>query len=162
MELDGIQLSLFILCRRHGTIGRGRNPPESRRHSCYIIKMTHPADGVRRDTLKQTRSFVYVHLRFSVLPHCGTSHLSPQHMRHQLSAVTKSQYRYAQFKQFRRAGGCTCLIAGPAGQDNPLGLHGLDFINLGLIGINFTVHVTFSDASSHQLVVLTAEINHQH
>ena len=77
--------------------------------------------------------------------------MSAKNMHHQLCAVAQSQNRNSKFKQFLAASCCTFLIATvrTTGKDNALRVHLFNFLDAGLVGINFTVHITFPDPACH-------------
>ena len=72
-------------------------------------------------------------------------------MLHQLCAVAESQHRDTQLEELFCTGGSTFLVAavGAAGQDNALGMHIFDFLDVSFIRINFAVYITFTDTTGH-------------
>ena len=47
---------------------------------------------------------------------------------------------------------------GAAGEDDALGVFGLDFGKVGAVRINLAIYVAFADAAGDQLIILAAEI----
>ena len=164
MELNGIQILVRILRRRHGTIRRMGTDGKARRNLRYIIIMAHPANGFRRYILKQLAVGVHHYFNFSVLSDRRLLHLAAQHLHHNLRAITKPEHRNPHFKKLRRTSRCSRLVAAvrTSGQNNALRIHLPYFCQVRLIRINLTVDITLPDAARHQLIVLSAEIQYDY
>ena len=164
MELDGVEALFLAFGCCHGAICRRCHCAEARRKLGNVIKMTHPADGMGRYVLEQRGGYVHVNLGLAIFSGRCTLYLAAKHVAHQLCAIAKAQHGNAKLKKLGGAGRRILFIAAArtARQDNALGVHVLDLLQIGLIGIDFAVHVAFADASCNKLIVLSTEINDQH
>ena len=84
-------------------------------------------------------------------------------MRHELAAVADAQHRDTQLEQLRVALGRLLIIntVRPAGKDDADRVHCADLIDRGLIGLDLAVYIMLADTPRDQLVILTAEVEHQ-
>ena len=82
-------------------------------------------------------------------------------MHHKLRTIAEAKYWYAKFKQFLSISRCSILIARvwSTSQNNACRIHLFNFFKWGTIRIDFTVDITFSDATSYKLIVLSAKID---
>ena len=85
-----------------------------------------------------------------------------QHVRHELHAVTDAEHRNAELEDRRVASWCAVVTyAGWAtGQDDPDRASLGDLADWGLKRQDFSVHLQLTQASSNELRVLGAEIQH--
>ncbi len=91
--------------------------------------------------------------KFTAFGFAGFDHAA-QLLHHNLLAVTNAKNRQTQIKNplWNARGPFFSDTARPAGQDNALGIIGLDFIHIGLIKRPyFTINTTFAHAARNQL-----------
>ena len=88
--------------------------------------------------------------------------MTTQQVHHQLAAVADAQYGHAPAEDLGVDGGRVLQInaVGAAGEDDALGILGLDDRKIGFIGIDLAVDIIFSDAAGNQLIVLSAKVQH--
>ena len=139
---------------------------EALRHLCHVVAVAHPGNTLLRQTLEQLAVRVVEGLGLAVLARsvllcCG--YLAAEGVRHKLTAVADAQNRYAQLEQSRITLRGLFLVNAvrTAGKDDADRIERLDLLNRGLIGLDLTVNIMFADASCNQLIVLTAEVEHQ-
>ena len=129
MELYRIQLLLLVFhgCNR-AVLGVGGGT-----EACWqlgnIIRMAHPGDGLFRhvlDVRKQQAGRIVGGFRLAVFRGDAGSHLAPQGIRHQLTAVADSQDRDTQLKNLRAdpGGGVVIHAVGAAGENDAHGRKG--------------------------------------
>ena len=116
---------------------------------------------LRSNLCKQRGRPIHKDLCLAVLSHRSLLYLSAQHMHHQLRAIAQTENRDPKLKQFLCISRRSLLITTvrSPGQDDPLRVLFLNLLNTRLVGIYFTVNITFSDAPCNQLIVLTAKVN---
>ena len=164
MELHGVEIFRCIFHGRYGTYRRAGCHLKICWGSSDVIRMTHPANGLGVHTGKQFgRSVLDGNFRLAVFTGRSRIHLAAQFMRHQLGAVANAQNRNPQLKEFFTAGSRIFLIhaVGAAGENNALGCHFPDSVQRHGMRVNLTINVIFTHATGNQLIVLTAEIQHQ-
>ena len=98
--------------------------------------------------------------RLAVFRGDAGSHLAPQGIRDQLTAVADAQDRDAQMKDLRAdpGGGVVIHAVGAAGENDAHRVQCPQLLNGGLIAFHFAVYAAFTDSAGDQLVVLTAKI----
>src|SRR5699024_4607592 len=120
----------------------------------------HPADILIRQVGEQRAGRIQVHQGLAVLPLGRLADMAAQHVHHQLAAVADAQDRHAPGVDFRVDGGGIGQVGavGAAGEDDALGVPGLDLCQVGFVGINLAIDVAFPDTAGDELVILAAEI----
>mgnify|MGYP000028967601 CR=1 FL=1 len=105
---------------------------------------------------------VHEHLGLTVLTLGSAADMTAQQVHHQLAAVADAQHRHAPAEDLGVDGGRVLQInaVGAAGEDDALGILGLDDRKIGFIGIDLAVDIIFSDAAGNQLIVLSAKVQH--
>ncbi len=165
MVLDRIQSGIRILRRCHRAIHRMCGNLESRSRLYDRISMTHPTDRLSRNILEYLRiPLINQYHCLAVLSDLCTSHTAAKHEHHELCAVAEPQHRYPKPEQLSGVYRCVRRITTvrSAGQDDPLGIHFLNFFNIGFVRIYLTIYITFTDAPCHELVILPAKIQYNH
>ena len=119
------------------------------------------------NTLEDLAGGIIIGFSLAVLPGSvllGGGNLSPQGVGHQLAAVADAQHRHAQLKNGRvHVGGLLLIYAvGAAGKNDADGLHGLQLLQRGGIGLDLAVHPALTHPAGNELVVLTAEVQDDH
>ena len=160
MELGAVKAAGLVLRSGHRAVGRMGNDLKPRSCLLDIIIVTHPADILVGQTIKQRAGGIQVHQRFAVFPLGSLGHTAAQLVHHQLAAVANPQNRHAPGIHGGINGGRIRQISavGPTGKNDPLRVFGLDLCKISAIGINFAIHVALADAACDQLVILTAKI----
>ena len=90
--------------------------------------------------------------------------MTAEHVHHQLAAVADAEDGHAPVinigvdrGRIRQVG-----AVGAAGEDDALGVFGLDFGKVGAVRINLAIYVAFADAAGAKLIILAAKINDYH
>ena len=164
VELHGVQALVRGFHRRHRAVSGMGDHLEAGRRLGDVVVVAHPADGAGADLLEQQGFGVHKHFGFAVFPFRGTLHPAAQQMHHQLAAVADAQHRHTQGKQVGGAGGGSGIVhaVGAAGQDDALGILGPDGLQRGTIGVDLAVYAALPDTAGDQLVILAAEVQHDH
>ena len=131
----------------------------------HVVPMAHPANALFRQSLEKRTRRVKERLCLPILPSgvlLGGSYLSPQGIRHKLAAIADPQHRDPQPEYFRVRVGCILQIdrVGSTGKNEPDGIHSFQFLQGGGKWLYLAVNTALSDSSGNQLIVLTAEIQH--
>ena len=148
VELHGVEAACLILRGSHRTVGRVGHDLKAGGGLLDVVVMAHPADILRGQRVKQRAGGVQVDQRLAVLALGCLADLAAQHVHHQLAAVAD-----AEDGRIRQVG-----AVGAAGEDDALGVFGLDFGKVGAVRINLAIYVAFADAAGDQLIILAAEI----
>ncbi len=90
----------------------------------------------------------------------GGHHRTVKMATHQLHAVTDAEHRHTKLKEFFGDGRSALIVNGfrSTGEDDPLGSEGLDLVQGHVIGVQFTVDVSFAHSTCDKLSVLGTEI----
>ena len=166
MVLHAVKATRFV-CDRRGRAHLGvRHQFKALRHPGHVVSVAHPRNALRRQTLEQLAVRVIKRLGLAVfarriLLRCGDK--AAQRMRHELAAIADAQHRDTQLEQLRVALGRLLIINAvrPAGKDDADRVHCADLIDRGLIGLDLAVYIMLADTPRDQLVILTAEVQHQ-
>ena len=162
VELYGVQtlFGIFNGCHR-AVCGVGSDLKAGSR-LLDVIVVAHPADGRGLHIGEQLALGVYEHLGLAVLTLGSAADMTAQQVHHQLAAVADAQHRHAPAEDLGVDGGRVLQInaVGAAGEDDALGILGLDDRKIGFIGIDLAVDIIFSDAAGNQLIVLSAKVQH--
>ena len=115
--------------------------------------------------MEQLAGGVIVGLGLAVLPGgvvLGLGDLAPQQVGHQLAAVADAQNGHAPGENFRvhLGGGVQIHAVGAAGEDDADGIHGLQLREGSGVGLDFAVHAALPHPAGNELVVLSAEVQH--
>ena len=137
-----------------------RRNPEIRRSLFNVVRVAHPADRLFRYVFKQRGRPIHFHLRLAVLADRGSFYAAVQQIGHQLGTVTNSQNRDPQLEDFLRTSGRVLSVyaVGPSCKNDALRIHFLNLFKAHSTGVDFAVHIAFSDSSGNQLIVLSAEV----
>ena len=160
VELHGVEAACLILRGSHRTVGRVGHDLKAGGGLLDVVVMAHPADILRGQRVKQRAGGVQVDQRLAVLALGCLADLAAQHVHHQLAAVADAEDGHAPVinigvdrGRIRQVG-----AVGAAGEDDALGVFGLDFGKVGAVRINLAIYVAFADAAGDQLIILAAEI----
>ena len=164
MRLQSVQLAFFVF---HGGYRADRcmcRHFKALRGFTDIVCVAHPANGLIRYILKQTVFAVDIHFCSSIFADRRCFHLASQLVCHQLRTIADAQDRHSHFINFigipRR-----CFIVNAvwsAGEDDPLRILCLDLLKGQRVRLHFAVHVAFPDSSGDQLIILSAEVQHDY
>ena len=165
MVLDPVEPPGFV---GDGHVGAGAavgHQGEALGHLGHIVPVAHPGDALLRQALEKLAGGVVKGLGLSVLPGgvvLGGGDPAAQGMGHELASVADAQHRQAQLEEAGIHLGGAVLIdtVGPAGEDEADGRHGLELVQRGRVGLDFAVDAAFPDPAGDELVILSAEIQH--
>ena len=162
MELNSVQALLGILCSSHRAVHGVCGDLEAGGCLLDVVVVAHPADGGGLNILEHLAAVVHKDLGLAVLTLRGAADMTAQQVHHQLAAVADAQHRHAPAENLGVDGGRVLQInaVGAAGEDDALGILGLDDRKIGFIGIDLAVDIIFSDAAGNQLIVLSAKVQH--
>ena len=164
MRLQSVQLAFFVF---HGGYRADRcmcRHFKALRGFTDIVCVTHPANGLIRHILKQTVFAVDIHFRSSIFADRRCFHLSSQLVCHQLCTIADAQDRHSHFINFIGVPRRRFIVNAvwSAGKDDPLRILCLDFLKGQRVRLHFAVHVAFPDSSGNQLIILSAEVQHDY
>ena len=162
VELYGVQTLFGIFNGCHRAVCGVGSDLEAGSRLLDVVIVAHPADGRRLHIGEQLALGVHKHLGLAVLTLGSAADMTAQQVHHQLAAVADAQHRHAPAEDLGVDGGRILQInaVGAAGEDNALGILGLDDRKIGFIGIDLAVDIIFSDAAGNQLIVLSAKVQH--
>ena len=165
VELDAVEAPALVADGRRGAGIRVGGERESLRHLRHVVPMAHPGDPLRRKTPEQPAVCVKERLCPAILPggvRLGRRDLAPQGVGHELAAVADPQHRHPQRKNRRVAQGRVRLVdaAGTSGENEPDGVHAFELLQRRGIGLDLAVHAALPDPPGDELVVLSAEVQH--
>ena len=160
VELHGVEAACLILRGSHRTVGRVGHDLKAGGGLLDVVVMAHPADILRGQRVKQRAGGVQVDQRLAVLALGCLADLTAQHVHHQLAAVADAEDGHAPVINFGVDRGRIRQVGavGAAGEDDALGVFGLDFGKVGAVRINLAIYVAFADTTGDQLIILAAEI----
>ena len=132
-------------------------------HLLHVVAVAHPGDALFGKALEELAAGVEIGLGLAVLPGGvvrGGDDFTAQVMGDELAAVADAQNGHAPCEDGGvHLGGLGVVDAvGAAGEDDADGLHGLDGVQRGGVGLDLAVDAALTDAAGDQLVVLTAEV----
>ena len=165
MELHRVKPLVRIFHRRDRAIRSVCRHFEAFRRLGDVVRVAHPADGIWGHILHdQAVRPVDGEVRMTVFADWRLFHFAAQGVRHELRAVANPENRDAEFVELFLVGrrGRFEHAVRAAGQDDPLGRHGLELVNGCFVRMDFAVHLAFADPSGNELLVLSAEIQHNH
>ena len=164
MELNAVEVALFVLACCDRTILRMCHGSKARRHSTDVVEVAHPAYRRRRNARKERRIHIDLDVGSAVLLNACALHFAAEHLLHQLRSVAQSEHRNAEFEQLAGTRRCALLVAAvrTARQDDTLRVHRTHGVKRGAVRINLAVDIALADAARHELVVLSAEIDDQY
>ena len=160
VELHSVEAACLILHGSHRTVRRVGHDLKAGGGLLDVVVMAHPADILRGQRVKQRAGGVQVDQRLAVLALGCLANLAAQHVHHQLAAVADAEDGHAPVINFWVDRGRIRQVGavGAAGEDDALGVFGLDFGKVGAVRINLAIYVAFADAAGDQLIILAAEI----
>ena len=131
----------------------------------HIVAVAHPGDALGGQALEELAGCIEVRLGLAVLPGgvvLGLGDPAAQVVGHQLAAVADAQDGHAPGEDGRvHLGGLGIIHAvGAAGEDDADGVHGADLVQRGGVGLHLAVDAALPDPAGDELVVLSAEIQH--
>ena len=167
VELDAVEAPVLV---GNGHVGAGGGPGGQREPLGYffhVVSVAHPCDAGFGQPPEQFAPGVKMGLRLAVLPGgivLGGGDPAAQQVGHQLAAVADAQDGHPPGKDFRVHLGRAVQIhrIGPPGEDNADGPHGPQLFQRGGIGLYLAVHPALPHPPGDELVILPAEIQHDH
>ncbi len=164
MVLHGIEFLIRIFHGGYRTVGGVGCDGKALRQTVDVVGMAHPGNALFRQTGKQQAGSVELRFGFTILAGNGAGHTPTQGICHQLTAVANTQNRDVLFKNilFDVGGFLQINAVGPAGEDDPFGIHGQQFSQWSFIGLDFAVHPAFTHPACNELVILSAKIQYNH
>ena len=162
MELCRIQLTLRALHCRNRADWCLRNNLKPFRCLWDIIGVTHPADCLWLYTLEDSTAVIYIHFGSAILTDWRSFHGTSKHICHQLRAITDSENRNSQIKYFLLIAWWILAIHAiwATRENDSLWIHFLDLVERQGVRMHLCIHITFTDTTCNQLVVLTTKIKH--
>ena len=162
VELYGVQTLFGIFNGCHRAVCSVGSDLEAGSRLLDVVVVAHPADGRGLYIGEQLALGVHEHLGLTVLTLGSAADMTAQQVHHQLAAVADAQHGHAPAEDLGVDGGRVLQInaVGAAGEDDALGILGLDDRKIGFIGIDLAVDIIFSDAAGNQLIVLSAKVQH--
>ena len=163
--LDAVEAAALIA---DGHIGAGvgvGHQSEALRHLLHVVPVTHPGDALGGKALEELAGRIEIRLGLAVLPGgvvLGLGNPAAQIMGHQLAAVADAQDGHAPGEDGRvHLGGLGIIHAvGAAGEDDADGIHGADVRQRGGVGLYLAVDAALPDPAGDELIVLSAEVQH--
>ena len=130
--------------------------------SGYSVVMIHPNYILLRQPFKQGRGEIEHSVRRAIFTRIHRANLTTQHMRHPLLPIADAKHRNTKGKHNGIA--CLCMLVvdalRAARQDDAFKIIVFPCIHCSIAGKDLTIHTGFADTAHNQLVVLTAEIQH--
>ena len=167
VELHAVKAAALIADADGGAGGAVRHEAEAFGHLCHIIAVAHPCHALLGDALKQAAAGIEPGRCFTVFAGgiaLRGGDLAAQIVRHELAAVADAKDGNAQAEDpgvdLRRALGVDAL--GAAGEDDADGSVGPDLLKAHAVGLYLAVDIALADSSCDELIVLTAEVEHQY
>ena len=166
VELDAIDLPLFVGDRGGRAVLAPGYGLEARRHFSEIISVTHPHDAPLGQASEERAGRVELHVGHAVFARgigLGRHHFTAQMVGDELAAVADAKDRKAQVKD------AFCGMIGAffidalraAGENDAVWFKVFDGFETHRIGMHLAVDVMLTDAPRDQLVILPAEIQDQ-
>ena len=163
--LDAVEAAALIA---DGHIGAGvgvGHQSEALRHLLHVVPVTHPGDALGGKALEELAGRIEIRLGLAVLPGgvvLGLGNPAAQVMGHQLTAVADAQDGHAPGENGRvHLGGFGIIHAvGATGKDDADGIHGADVRQRGGVGLYLAVDAALPDPAGNELIVLSAEVQH--
>ena len=151
-----------------GHVGAGAgvgHQGEALRHLLHVVAVAHPGDTLGGQALKEFAGGVEIRLGLAVLPGgvvLGLGDPAAQVVGHQLAAVADAQDGHAPGEDGRvHLGGLGIIHAvGAASEDDADGVHGADLLQRSGVGLHLAVDAALPDPAGDELIVLSAEVQH--
>lgn len=163
MELHGIELSRRVFHRRHRAVRRLCRDAEPRGRFGDIVGVAHPGDALLRHIGEEQGRLVRDRdLRPAVLADGRRLDLAAELVRHELRAVAYAEDGYAERKDLLAVRRGIRLVDAlrAAREDDRLGRERADLLQGKRMRMHLAVNAAFAHAARDQLVVLTAEVQH--
>ena len=129
-----------------------------------VIRMAHPADGLRRNAFEELGPrFCNRNLGLAVFTGRRRLHGAAEDMCHELAAVADTEDRHAQLEELCAADSGTLSIYAvrTTRKDNALEIHCFYLVQRECMRMYLTIYIAFSYASGNQLVILAAKVQYQ-
>lgn len=163
MKLNTVKAPALIRNRHIGTgvrMGHQRKPFWNPGH---VVAVAHPGNPLFRNSFEQLAVGLIIGHSLAIFPGgilLSLCHHATQGIGHQLAAITDSQNRDTQLKDFRRVIGCARRIdaVGTTSKNNSDGVQRFQLLQRSGIGLYFTIDIALTNTARNQLVILPAKV----
>ena len=164
VELHAVQLFRRVFHGGDGAVGGVRRGDEALGHGGDAVGVAHEHGLVFIKARKKRAARVADHFGLTVFAHGAAFHPAAEGVAHELKAVADAEDRHAHFKQRLVAAGRIGLVNahGAAGGDDADGVERADALEWAVARQNHGINAAFAHAARDQLLVLAAEIQHDH
>ena len=165
VELHAVEAAGLVSDGAGGAMLRDGTGAEALGQAGDEVAVAHPGDALLGQALEQAAGGE-VRLRAAVFAGRAVLRgrdLAAECLGHELAAVADAEDRHAQREDGGidlRGGGIIDAVRA-AGEDKALGLHGLELLQRGRVGLDLAVYIALTDTAGDELVILPAEVQNE-
>ena len=165
VELHTVEATGLVSDGAGGAMLRDGTGAEALGQAGDEVAVAHPGDALLGQALEQAAGG---EVRLGAAVFAGRAvlrgrDLTAERLGHELAAVADAEDRYAQREDGGidlRGGGIIDAVRA-AGEDKALGLHGLELLQRGRVGLDLAVYIALTDTAGDELVILPAKVQNE-